>query len=244
MQLLKQISVKAIATLSVLLFSVSANAEFIKGDYDVLGDGKVALDTSTGIEWLNITLTRSYTINTITPLLDSDFKGFRVATKEEVDQMVQNILPSLFTSDTYYAGRDGSTSSATSIVVDEDEARNFRETFAAHGDDYAYGAFLNENSEDPLYNAGFMGSNPWDAGQVAYYDLRLTKDDDAFAKFHSALYNGRGSVFLVSGGGESYSSLNDSEYRKVQEGALSVPSPLSVGAFSMVLLGLTLRRKK
>ena len=43
---------KLLAVSIIVMASMSANAEFVKGDWEIAGDASSLTDTDTGIEWL------------------------------------------------------------------------------------------------------------------------------------------------------------------------------------------------
>lgn len=57
-----------------------AEASFIKTDWQVAGDRKAVLDSTTGIEWLNLTQTNGLSVNQVISQLDTTFKGWRLPT--------------------------------------------------------------------------------------------------------------------------------------------------------------------
>ena len=76
----------------IFAFSLQAQAEFIKLDYLSPNDGKLTLDTATGLEWLNLTETYNLSVY--------DFQGgakelinngFRYATRDELGQLFTNV---------------------------------------------------------------------------------------------------------------------------------------------------------
>jgi len=226
-----------------LTMSVSAHAELQVKDWKAAGDGLITFDTETGLEWLNLSQTLNNSINTITPLLQSEFAGFAVADKAQIDVMVNTVMPSIFTTEEYYLGRDGSDSNAASPIVDTAESAAFR-TFFRDVNSYTYGAFSHDEDETGQYTAGLLGNNTWGNGQVAYYDLRMTDDHYAMGHFWGSGYNKHSGVYLVSQGGYSYSSLNDAEMQSIQANALAnVPVPVGMGVMALALAGVTARRK-
>lgn len=76
----------AISLLTSVLFSASSNAELISGSFLEANDNLITLDTTTGLEWLDLTLTRGMTVDAI--MNDSYFAGWRVATRSESDHFV------------------------------------------------------------------------------------------------------------------------------------------------------------
>ena len=77
----------------------SARASLIAADWNTLGDQKLTVDTSTGLEWLDLTQTYNQTVAQVVAQLGTTFSGFRLATVAEVHQlMTDGGVP--FTTDT------------------------------------------------------------------------------------------------------------------------------------------------
>ena len=55
----------AIATTAVMLFSASANAEFILMDWEEEGDQQIAYDDATEMEWLTLSNTLGMSLNEV-----------------------------------------------------------------------------------------------------------------------------------------------------------------------------------
>lgn len=53
--------------------STNANAEFVAGDYLSANNSSVTLESTTGLEWLNLTLTVNKSINDVSALIDSGY---------------------------------------------------------------------------------------------------------------------------------------------------------------------------
>lgn len=232
-----------VALLLGLMLSNSVNAEFQIKDWRVDGDGLISFDTSTGLEWLNLSQTLGMTINTITPHLDAEFEGFMVANKSQVDTMLHHVFPSVMTSRTYYQNHDGASSRPASPYVDVDEARQFRTLFR-EADSYTYGVFSHNEDETGQYTAGMVSSNYGKWEGVAYYDLRLNDDDYAWSRFWPGGADQSG-VYLISQGGYSYSSKHDEDMQLIQRNAKhsNVSLPFGVGAFLCGFMLSLLRRR-
>lgn len=229
-----------------MVVSTQASAELVTKDYAVEGDGLITFDTSTGLEWLDLSQTLNHTINSITPYLDTRYEGFEVAHKSQIDQMVLSVMPTIFTADTFHLDRDGSGSDANSPLIAPEEGLRFRTLFRNAGS-HTSGAFLHNEPNASGYTAGLLGSNPWVNGNVAYYDLRLDNDDYAMSRFFGTNYHGHSGVYLVSSGGYSYSSLNDEEMKQIQSqnfGDVSAPLGMGVGVLAMMVAGSLSRRKE
>lgn len=78
------------------LLSFSSNAELVNKDFKIAGDGLTALDTESGLFWMDFSETKLISVNQI----QSEFKeggkyeGWRFATTEEVLTLMDNSLGS------------------------------------------------------------------------------------------------------------------------------------------------------
>lgn len=72
------------------LMSLGANAALVSTDWKTAGDGKATLDTQTGIEWLDLSVTDGLTIGQVKSLLPTTYAGWRLPTPEEVFTMLSN----------------------------------------------------------------------------------------------------------------------------------------------------------
>lgn len=66
--------------------------ELISVDYKNNLDGLATLDTSTGYEWLDLTETDNMSMNQVESLLSSTFSGWRLATSDEVSQLMAKYM--------------------------------------------------------------------------------------------------------------------------------------------------------
>jgi len=57
------------ALVFAIQFSTSAKAELISTDFENQGDDLVTLDTDTGLEWLDLSLTRNNSMNNVNAVL-------------------------------------------------------------------------------------------------------------------------------------------------------------------------------
>ena len=226
------------ATLLTMTFSMSAHAEITSTDLYASGDGLVTFDSNTGLEWIDLTETSGHTIESITPLLSSTLSGFRVATQTEVEEMLSSIMPSILSPTSYWAARN-----PVSPIVDADEALDFR-TYFMNSNTSLFGAFSLDDVSADGYEAGILGSNTAYSGHIAYYDFTLMESDYAAGKYWGTTYNSRSSVYLVSEGGYTYSSLNDPAVKAAQAANSNpVPSPLGFSALALAMAGLARRKQ-
>jgi hypothetical protein len=79
---------KLFAISAISLASLSANAELISTDWKTTGDSLATLDSETGIEWLDLTQTWNLSILTVQGLLDTNYEGWRLPTRNEVAVMM------------------------------------------------------------------------------------------------------------------------------------------------------------
>lgn len=64
--------------------------KFVETDWVSERDTRSTLDSSTGIEWLDLNETKGLSINAVMARLSGDLKGWRLPTATEVDQMLSN----------------------------------------------------------------------------------------------------------------------------------------------------------
>lgn len=74
--------------------SFSAQSEVINTDWESTGDNKVITDTTTGLEFLNLTETLGMSIGSVKALLNTTFSGWRISTGAEASSMLANLLAS------------------------------------------------------------------------------------------------------------------------------------------------------
>lgn len=214
-------------------FISKSGDEFVTTDVAATGDAKATLHRETGIEWLDLTETRNYSINQIESLLASDtpnaFTGWRFALNSEVETM----MAAFFSGYAY----DG-----TQSVVRENEATNPMYDFAdlfgngSRSANYTLGKYINEN--DSVSLAGSY------VNSTDYSTLYGTEYNAAGYSKSSTPYG----VFLVSDGGVTLSSINNPTLNASNPNAPS-PTNVSIGGVSMLGLmclgaGAWIRRRK
>lgn len=86
---------KKMMTTTLLLLSVlttQAHAAFISTDWKTAGDAKATLDESTGLEWLDLTVTAGKSPAQVQALFSTTLSGWRFATENEYRAMVTNFF--------------------------------------------------------------------------------------------------------------------------------------------------------
>lgn len=208
--------------LGVLLLSATsqfAQAEILIGDYKELGDSKVVLDTSTGLEWLNLTETNFLSVSDVESF---GFEGFRVATAEEYERLYHNI------TDVNYTGRvvrniNQAEFDAVSEVMGS--------VSQANGGIYSYGRV---DMGEGVYGLSGVYSYKGDYG----VRKSVSEGDSDVKASHVGVY-------LVNEGGVSYSSLNDDAYRNLQEEYFPADVPIGGSVFAfLAVAGLSMRKRK
>lgn len=76
----------------LVLLSTTANAAFEKTDWNTVGDKMVTVDTSTGLEWLNLVATDNMSVGTVNAFLSTKFAGWRLPTNAEVVAMMSGVF--------------------------------------------------------------------------------------------------------------------------------------------------------
>lgn len=197
-------TILAIALVSSVSFS--ANAEFIETDWLADGDKSATFDNESGLEWLDLNITRGMSLTEAKSQLDGGtLDGWRLPTEDELLQLVINLFPS---ASSPYGGW-------TNISAEDNLF--YRNTFVS-GDTaaYSYGMFQHDNGQ-----ISFMGT--YHSGLLAGF---------GFAKgVHSEAGRGDSGIWLVSEGGTTLSSINDPTLGGYRATA-SVPLP----ATSLLLL--------
>ena len=82
-----------------------AHAEFIETDLLVQGDALSTLDTDSGLEWADFSLTMGMSIGEVQDKLNSDFQGWRLPTESEVKDLAFKMFGDVgFNAWGYYSG--------------------------------------------------------------------------------------------------------------------------------------------
>jgi hypothetical protein len=78
--------------ISIFLMTVEANAALLSVDSPVFGIGSITLDESTGMSWLDLSITAPYTLEQVLSKTSpgESFDGFRLATIQEVKNLIQD----------------------------------------------------------------------------------------------------------------------------------------------------------
>ena len=77
----------------LLSFGFGANAELIEADWKSSGDNLAVYDTRTGIKWLDLSVTRNMSILQVNELLETEYKGYMLATREQTAELIKSMFP-------------------------------------------------------------------------------------------------------------------------------------------------------
>lgn len=96
---------------TILLSSAASALPIQQADAFVAGDNKAALETSTGLVWLDFGITNNQTVTSVLEQLDSTYAGWRLPTQTEVINLWSSLfghLPGWFSAGTfgYVSGPD------------------------------------------------------------------------------------------------------------------------------------------
>lgn len=216
-----------IATLAAGLISTQASAAFVSTDWKVAGDKGAVLDTDTGVEWLNLDATRGWTLaQAIAETSDGgSLQGWRLPSSSEVAAMLTSFFEGHDISIT--GGAQIRTAGVDSIYV------LFRNLFAAPSELQVttFGRLYLDSGKEVF--AGVSAHSTW-----------------KFAQFHgfTSTSTYQKSVFLVSDGGVTLSSINDPTLNINNPNApinmADVSAPTGLAATSLLAFMLGFRRKK
>jgi hypothetical protein len=175
------------------LMSLGANASLVPTDWKAANDGKATLDTQTGIEWLDLSVTDGLTIGQVKSLLSTTYAGWRLPTQEEVLTMLSHAM-TMFSysqiSSTVQLGTSGIPQSAEQFV------NLFGETHKEANRRGAYGRYETATGRVPVAGVDiFYGANQ---RTITYTTIDASGD--------APVYYG---VYLVSDGGLTLSSINN-----------------------------------
>lgn len=224
--------------LAVGLVSTQANAALVSTDWTTAGDSKATLDTVTGLEWLDLTLTagNSYTSISQNPSL---YPGWRFPTVAEVKGLFDRYL-------SYYTQKVPTNGLVNNYSHYRAEAVLFRNLFGMtyDGQDYRTNGLIYDEVKKRVTLFGFV------TAPSTLYSI-FTYDYTAGSYFVSTKSNLTG-WFLVSDGGTTLSSINNpmlnvnnpkAPVNQVPDIPADVPVHAGFGGLGLLLMAFGLRRQ-
>lgn len=231
-------AVLSVFILAAGLISAQANAALVSTDWKTVGDAKATLDTVSGLEWLDLTLTagNSHTSISENPSL---FPGWRFPTITEVKSLFDRYL-------SYYTQRVPTSGLTNNISHQRAEAVLFRNLFGMtyDGQDYRTNGFVYDEEKNRVTLFGFV------TAPSVLYSI-FTYDYTPGSYTLDSKYNITG-WFLVSDGGTTLSSINDpmlnvnnpkAPVNQVPEIPADVPVHAGFGLLGLLLMAFGLRRQ-
>jgi hypothetical protein len=224
-----------LTTLVVLgsLLAAPSYAGFVKGDWNNQGDNLAALDTDTGLEWLSFTATSGMSFSQVSDLLSTDFLGWRLPTRLEVNTVMEHatLISIDFANngnDYGYAGYDDSFK-ASSIYFASVFGNSHSVYSGGVTTNYSYGVYGNDD-----FNQGGNSVLSSGSAYISENNYGSAIDDVDAGDFMHPAY----SVFLVSD-----SSEIDPEAPTEPEVPVNVPLPATGLLLSLALAGFGMRKK-
>lgn len=237
--------------LSLILFAAAlqshAAAYFVATDWKNAGDGLATLDTSTGLEWLDLTQTKGKTIAQVQSQLPTLYAGWRLPTHDEVSTLLANMLGEHFQLVNKNTREEIRGLTGPRLAITEFYTLLGRTNiYHCCGGLYRYwslGYHANENGVTVISGADHnLGSG----GHIMWAVNSLT----SYSQYTPSLLG----VYLVSDGGVTLSSINDpqingnnpnSPINQGNGGLNDVPAPAGLFAmFSFFAISLFQRRRK
>jgi MYXO-CTERM domain-containing protein len=83
---------KVVLAAVLMLGAFGAQAGFTKTDWNAVGDNLVTVDSSTGLEWLNLTATDNKSVSMVQEQMSTIYAGWRLPTNAEVVAMMSNMF--------------------------------------------------------------------------------------------------------------------------------------------------------
>jgi hypothetical protein len=222
MKKLTKILVSSIIGLS----SMGANAELISYDYKNAGDDDVTLDSATGIEWLDTSVTKGLSVNEVTSLLETTLNGWRWATATEVNRVTDSAHPYL------NVNRIGNVISNNSTTY-SGAVKEFNYLFSD----------LDVDGSASYRTKDYLGIDKRiDITATSKYYININIYTSGLSDDY---VNDNYGHLLVSDGGYSLSSIQDPtlNINNPNSPVNTVPVPATLGLLSLVIAGLSFRRK-
>lgn len=218
---------------ALFVFAVSlpmmSKAALVSSNHEVYGDNKITTDTTTGIEWLSLDVTKGMSLNDAKDFIANSGGVWRLPNENEVAHYIQELVKhddSAFGTDPDSALRPIQTSDTSAILTN---INKLGISYQSGDDIYSIGFHTGViNGEEVILSSGFYGrflpdTNTYFGRSGAYaYGATEANLDAKVPQF---------GVFLVSADGFGGSNIND------------VPSPFSALLLLPTFFMLTRNRR-
>lgn len=235
---------KKFALTSLIFFSLQSQAALIATDWKAAGDSLATLDTVSGLEWLDLTVTDGYSISKALSemVAGKPLEGWRLPTHKEVVAMLARQLP----AQNYR--EDETIASRIMYGAESADATQYRTLFGT--------TYFNDAWADGGWTGGthglYVNDNPDATNLPAFVSANVHRSNTGQSNFnlysinsgtlyHLTYSHSNMGVFLVSDGGVTRSSLLDPTLN-INNPAAPINQLVSVpgAVFGLGLLGMGL----
>jgi hypothetical protein len=148
--------IRLLALLCALSAAQFTHAQITSRDWKLAGDNNLTFDASTGLEWLDLTLTYNKTVTATLPDLNVGglFEGFRLATVTEVQTLINNagVPTETFTGTIPATGSELANADILTGLLGETVGAQFGSSY------FGSRGHLNDNGEDRVVGYYRIGS--------------------------------------------------------------------------------------
>jgi hypothetical protein len=223
------------ALLGFMTLSGAAHADYITLDWQEEGDSRAFLSEETGIEWLKLDETTGYSVSSIPSEFGEggEFEGWRLATRAEVNALMDDIIDYELNEGTTYAN----WSSTDVPGIYEEFMSLFGLTHESGNSTYSYGYYANDFATTGL------------DGDVLMTGVNSTNGTRLYEDYEHASYSYTNTssivgVFLTADGGATLSTQQDPTLVSNNANAMANQVPVFTFGAGLLALGLIGFRKK
>lgn len=216
-------SIKWVAIVSLMFLSMTADAAFQKTDWSNVGDELVTIDTSTGVEWLNLAATDNKSIEQVRAELLTTYSGWRLPTNDEVSALMYGIYRDVMSLEfSFYDAR-------SNTALFWEGANSFAKLMSDGTTSVSYHLGLYFDEDGVIRDAGAYLN---EGG--AYTATHGLENTSIYSESTAIALSGVGGVFLVRG--------SDPVAPDPKPEPSPVPSPLGLGLLGLMGAVLLSRR--
>lgn len=225
------------------LFTASAQSAILSMDSSY-GVDTITRDTATGLDWLDVTVTRGLSYDQVTAQLGvgGTYEGYRYATVAELDQLIINFGYAKVNATCGYTAIHCDVGILTDSIIVENMIQTLGDTLDGYMDQTSNIHDIGPDAAGFTY--GLLGTSHKTATHPIQYDLAYISDNERINRADGTFALDAGDI--VSTVFNSWYSVNTSLYVGSFLVAPSpVPVPGAVWLFSTALIGLVgIKRRK
>lgn len=207
----------------------------------ILDLGTITRDTSTGLDWLDVTETINLSYNQVTAQMGAggDYEEYRYATMSELDQLIMNFGYTAVNQNCSYTALHCDTGINGDSALIEYMIKTLGDTYQAYSD--SQGVLITSLLDGAGYTHGILGSQQRTSGK---YDVGAILDNELVWRDGGGYYSDDDDVVLSS------HSAKSGTYHLLSMGSFlvapsAVPIPAAGWLFGSALIGLVgMKRKK